>query len=184
MGRGALDLAGAPKLAWTRVTGAVGRGARTITLQADPAGWRPGDEIVLAPTQSPTSEGFAAAFDRARIRSISGRTVTLDQPTTHDHPALDVGADVGGGRVQTAEVLNLSRNVGVEGVAGRRAHVFVRSSRPQAIRAAELRHLGPRKFSRDDANGPVTAFVKGRYPGRPRRSAPPWRSSPPTSVSG
>jgi hypothetical protein len=167
MGRGALDLAGAPKLAWTRVIGEVGRGARTITLRADPAGWRPGDEIVLAPTQSPTSEGFAAAFDRARIRSISGRTVTLDQPTTHDHPAMDVGADAGGGgggRVQTAEVLNLSRNVGVEGVAGRRAHVFVRSSRPQALRAAELRHLGPRKFSRDDANGPVTAFVKGRYP--------------------
>jgi hypothetical protein len=164
MGQGVVDVAGAPKLAWTRASGAVDQGSRTITLQADPAGWRPGDELVLAPTQSPTIDGYATAFDRARILSISGRSVTLDTPTAHPHPAIDLGAEAAGGRTQTAEVLNLTRNVGIEGVPGRRAHVFVRSSRPQSLRSAELRHLGPRKFSRNDAKGPVTAFVKGRYP--------------------
>jgi hypothetical protein len=164
MGRGVLEVAGADKLAWARVTGDVGQGATTITLQADPAGWRPGDELVLTPTQSPTVTDHATAFDPVRVRAIRGRTVTLDRPVRHPHPSLDAGTGVGGGPVHTAEVLNLTRNVGVEGVASRRAHVFVRSSRPQTLKGAELRHLGPRKVSGRDARGPVTKLVKGRYP--------------------
>jgi hypothetical protein len=53
MDRGTLDLAGTPRLAWTRVTGSVDEGATTIELQADPEGWRPDDELVLTPTLRP-----------------------------------------------------------------------------------------------------------------------------------
>jgi len=42
MGAGRLDVAGAPKLAWTRAAGALEAGATRITLQAAPRGWRPG----------------------------------------------------------------------------------------------------------------------------------------------
>jgi hypothetical protein len=57
-----------------------------------------------------------------------------------------------------AEVLNLTRNVRIEGTPGGRAHVFIRSARPQTIRYATLRHLGPRQ-----PDGEFTASVLGRY---------------------
>jgi hypothetical protein len=163
MGKGALDLSGAKKLAWTQVTGDVQQGATTITLRADPAGWRPGDELVLTPTVSPTSPGHAAAFDAARIRSISGRTVTLDRRTRHAHPRLNAGTDMAGGPVHTAEVLNLTRNVAVEGLPGRRAHIFIRSSGRQRVDAAAIRYVGPRQPDREGDQGGVSQLVKGRY---------------------
>jgi hypothetical protein len=57
-----------------------------------------------------------------------------------------------------AEVLNLSRNVRIEGTPGGRAHVFIRSTRPQSIGFVTLRHLGPRQ-----PDGEYTASVLGRY---------------------
>jgi len=163
MGKGVLDLAGAKKLAWTRVTGAVQQGARKITLRADPAGWRPGDELVLTPTLSPSTTGYATAFDSARIRSISGRTVTLDRPARFAHPVIDVGVGVAGGPIHTAEVLNLTRNVAVEGLPDRRAHVFVRSRGRQRIEGVAIRHMGPRQPDREGDQGGVSQLVKGRY---------------------
>jgi hypothetical protein len=163
MGGGTLDLAGAPKLAWARAAGAISRGATTIELQADPKGWRAGDELVLTPTLSPTSAGHTEAFDTVQIRAISGRTVTLSRPTRFAHPVIDLGADPGGSRALTAEVLNLTRNVGIEGTPGGRSHVFIRSSRPQSLRSVAIRHVGPRKVARSDARGPVTELVQGRY---------------------
>jgi hypothetical protein len=163
MDEGVLDIAGTPKLAWTRVTGAVDAGAATITLRDNPMGWRPGDDIVLTPTLSPSVEDHFAAFDRARIRSISGRIVSLERPVRFDHPSVDVGADLGPGRVQTAEVLNLTRNVGIEGTPEGRAHIFIRSSGRQAVKAATIRHVGPRQPDRSGDEEGVTAAVKGRY---------------------
>jgi G8 domain len=163
MDKGVLNIAGAPKLAWTRVTGAVPAGATTITLRDDPKGWRPGDDIVLTPTLSPTVEDHSEAFDRARVRSISGRTVTLERPVRFEHPSVDVGADVGPGRVQTAEVLNLTRNVGIEGTPEGRAHVFINSSGKQSVRAVTIRHMGPRQLDRSSDQDGATTSVKGRY---------------------
>jgi len=57
-----------------------------------------------------------------------------------------------------AEVLNLTRNVRIEGTPGGRAHVFIRSTRRQSIRYATLRHLGPRQLDEE-----YTASVLGRY---------------------
>lgn len=62
-------------------------------------------------------------------------------------------------RGHKAEVLNLTRNVRIEGTPNGRAHVFIRSTRPQFLRNAELRHLGPRRPS-----GEATEGVTGRYP--------------------
>ncbi len=57
-----------------------------------------------------------------------------------------------------AEVLNLTRNVRIEGTPGGRAHVFIRSTQPQSIRHAALRYLGPRQ-----PEGDATVGVLGRY---------------------
>jgi hypothetical protein len=65
---------------------------------------------------------------------------------------------VAAGRTLTAEVLNLTRNVRIEGTPQGRAHVFVRSSRPQSIRQAAIRHMGPRKPADE-----FSEFVVGRY---------------------
>lgn len=58
-----------------------------------------------------------------------------------------------------AEVLNLTRNVKIEGTPRGRAHIFIRSSSPQTLRHVEIRHMGPRQANDEDH----TDFVAGRY---------------------
>jgi hypothetical protein len=154
MGRGALDIAGAPKLAWTRAHGSIPAGATTIRLRRDPYGWRVGDELAITPTLSPRVSDHFAAYDYATVRAISGRTITLSGPTRFAHPRVSVGRKTH----FTAEVLNLSRNVRIEGTPGGRAHVLMHSSRPQAIRHAQVRYMGPRQ-----RDGEYTRGVLGRY---------------------
>jgi hypothetical protein len=150
MDHGRLTIGGVPKRAWTRADGPVDAGSTSITLQDDPVGWQPGDLVLIAPTASPSS-GNHMSFDSAAITAVSGRTVMLSAATTRDHPAVDTGT----GQVLTAEVLNLTRNVVIEGTEGGRSHVFVHSHRAQSIRNVEMRHLGPQQGNEG---------VLGRYP--------------------
>jgi hypothetical protein len=158
MEAGVLDLQGATRRAWTRVTGTVQAGATTLTLRDAPTGWRPGDELVVTPTVAPAEPDSSGAYDAVRVKAVNGRVVTLDRPTGFAHPAVDVVTDAGSGRVQTAEVLNLTRNVRVEGTPGHRSHVFIRSQRPQSLKDAAIRHMGPRKPAEE-----FTELVLGRY---------------------
>jgi len=155
MDAGRLDLAGSPRLAWTRASGGLSAGATTITLQADPVGWRVGDELVVTPT-SPQGQDDSdeETFERVQVTALSGRTVTLSRPLRHEHPSVPARP----GRRLTAEVLNLTRNVGIEGTADGRAHIFIRSRRAQSLRSTAIRHMGPRKPDES-----VTTFVPGRY---------------------
>lgn len=148
MDGGQLDLEGHERLGWARVTAAVAQGATSFTLDADPTGWRVGDELAIAPMRFDTLDGW----DYAKVTAISGRTVILSSACTVPHP-LSPALNAAGRRIG-AEVFNLTRNVRVVGLEGQRAHVFVRSTRPQTIRHALLRYLGPQQ-SRD--------VVLGRY---------------------
>lgn len=153
MGRGRLALKGSSKLPWTRTTGAVPAGANQITLSTDPTGWRVGDELTIAPTMPPADgQPFWDAYDTRRVTAISGRTITLSSATTWPHPEVTVRPGV----TYQPEVLNLTRNVRVEGTQAGRAHIFIRNTDPvrHTIRHAAFRHLGPRR--RGD-------FVLGRY---------------------
>jgi hypothetical protein len=107
----------------------------------EPVGWRIGDEIIIPPTISPAARDHHLSYDAARVAGIAGRTITLDRATAHNHPRVDVGA----GRTMTAEILNLSRNVVIEGTPTGRAHIFIHSERPQTLKWAALRYLGPRQ---------------------------------------
>ncbi len=156
MGRGMLDLAGTPKKAWLRAAGTVPAGTRTIKLKGDPDGWRVGDRVVITPTLPPTDPNFATAFDEVGIIAIDGRTITLSTPTSFDHPKVEVAP----GRVFTAEVLNLSRNVRIQGKSGRRAHIFINSTREQNIKHTTVRFLGPRQ---DVPGEDFTKKVLGRW---------------------
>ncbi len=53
------------------------------------------------------------------------------------------------GTVYPAEVLNLTRNVVIEGTLTGRAHIHIKSTVAQSIKNAVIRHMGPRK----DLNG-------------------------------
>ena len=153
VGGGRLELSGTPKQAWARTAGPLSAGDTTITLDRQPEGWTPGDEISLAPTAPPGSPGHRD-FTDARVVSVSGRVVTLDRALTQDRPAV-TSSD---GLPFTSEVINLTRNVRIEGTPGGRTHVFIRSRRPQVIRYASVRYSGPRRV-----RGRFTKSVLGRY---------------------
>jgi hypothetical protein len=140
MGNGVLDLAGSQKRAWTRTVSGVPADATVIKLQHDPRGWRVGDRLVLTPTRSPAEGNFHSAYDEARIKSIKGRTVTLSKPTRFAHPSVAAKK----GKRFTPEVLNLTRNVAVEGTPGGRAHIFIHSKRRQSVEHVLIKHMGPR----------------------------------------
>lgn len=154
MDEGALAIAGSSKLAWTRCQGSVAKGVSQITLQEDPVGWAVGDELVITPTTSPATSKNYLAYDAALIKAIDGRTITLSIPTAFDHPQVAVGRN----QIFTAEVLNLSRNVRIEGTPGRRTHILIHSMQPQTVRYASVRYTGPRQPS-----GGYTLPVIGRY---------------------
>lgn len=156
---GIADIAGAPKTPWTRLTGAADAGAGTITVQ-DAAGWAVGDEIVVAPSEPATVDQHWEHNDRTTITAISGTTITLADKLAHPHPAVTVRPGV----THTAEVLNLSRNVRLEGTEGGRSHVmFVHCSKPQNLSHLAIRHMGPRQGGPDDAEEGRSVGVTGRY---------------------
>jgi len=153
MERGRLQLEGTPKRAWTRVAGPVEPGATTIDLQDDPVGWMAGDTVAITPTVSP-AKGHHAAYDEAVLTGITGRTITLAAPVSAPHPSIDLGQ----GTVATAEVLNLTRSVRIEGTPRGRAHILIHSRKPQRIADVQIQHVGPRK-----KKGKDTRPVLGRY---------------------
>ena len=165
-GAGRLDLVGSEKTSWTRASGGIAQGATSVTLASAPVGWAPGDDLMIAPTESPAS-GSAyvdplygiqrfTTFDEAKVTGLSGATVSLSQATVSPHPAVN-GA-------WTAEVGNLTRNVRLEGTAAGRAHVWIKSTSAQTLRNTEIRHMGPRKFmGRTWYYGQIKDPVLGRY---------------------
>lgn len=152
--RGRLVLDGSVRTPWVRARGHLRRGATRLQLRAAPVGWRPGDELVIAPTAETTSAEHYDQYDTVRVRSISGRTVTVSPRLRFRHPATRVGR----GTVTSAEVMNVTRNVRVEGRPGARAHVHIMGDIPQDMRNFALRHVGPRR-----AAGGHSESVLGRY---------------------
>ncbi|KIQ61507.1 hypothetical protein TR51_19230 [Kitasatospora griseola] len=159
-GSGYLRLDGAPRTAWVRAAAELKAGDTVVRLAADPEGWQAGDELAVTPTAPPDAADFATSYDLVTVQRIDGRTVTLTAPLQHAHPRVSTG----GGAVFGAEVLNLTRNVRVEGTEQGRAHVHLTSSRPADVRHAVLSRVGPRAEGKDSWNGkPVTEPVLGRY---------------------
>ncbi len=148
-GDGVLDLAGSPRTAWARAVGGLARGATTVTLDADPVGWRAGDQLVVTPTGSTTDPAHYVRFEMVSVTSVSGRSVTFSPALVVEHPEVRTGS------LMRAEVMNLTRNVRIEGTPLGRTHVFIRSTRPQGVSNVAIRHVGPRV---DAAN-----LVLGRY---------------------
>ncbi|MDF2189676.1 PA14 domain-containing protein [Paraflavitalea sp. CAU 1676] len=152
MGTGQVNLVGTAKTAWTKATGSIAAGATAISLEKNTA-WKPGDLICITPTESPAvGTPFTTGFDERTIKSVNGNTITLETGTARPHPMVN--------NQWTAEVINLSRNVAIGGTEKGRAHLFIRSAKPQTIKYITLQHVGPR---RDRKGTPAEELVAGRY---------------------
>lgn len=163
MDSGQLDIAGAAKTAWTHAAGSIAQGATQVTV-LDATGWQVGDEISITPTEAPSvGSGSWNGFDLRAITAINGNAITLSSGTTRAHPIATNPFD---GAIYPAEVLNLTRNVRIEGTGGGnaplsgngRSHIFIHSTQPQSITYAAIRYMGPRM-----PDGSYTKFVLGRY---------------------
>ena len=141
---GKVNLVGTEKKSWTNLAGSANAGASSITLKETPLNWAVGDEIVVCPTQSIAELGRQKTeplFERFEIKSISGNTVTLNGTLSYNHLKVE---PAGSGKQWTAEVLNLKRNVRVEGTQTGKSHFFVKSTSPQVIKNVALRYMGPK----------------------------------------
>lgn len=100
----------------------------------DPS-WSPADELVVTPTATGDfgSDGFASFTMGSPVPEASGHR---------------------------AEVLNLTRDVNIEGTSGGRAHIRFTSSQPQILEYVGIRHMGPRQMASDG----YTHDVAGRNP--------------------
>lgn len=170
MGEGQLDLHGSPKTSWTRATGAIAAGATSFAVQnAD--GWQAGDEISIAPTEAPRDIGWRMnllqgtvdstdflnwfmKFDERTITSLSGTTLNLSASVSRDRPRVN--------NKWTAEVMNMTRNVRIEGTVRGRTHIFIHSNKPQNIKYAQFRHVGPRNGSTSSDYDPNDSSKRGK----------------------
>lgn len=152
MGEGQLELVGTSKgKGWTNAQASISKGSNAVLIK-DNVDWLVGDDIVVTPTEAPTSKTFETSFDESQIASTKGNQINLTTATKFNHPAV--------ANRWTAEVLNLTRNVRVQGTPGGRAHILIRSMKPQQVSWVELRHMGPRKNRNSDK---IPDMVPGRY---------------------
>ncbi len=99
-------------------------------------GWKAADNIVAAPN-TPNRYGFTQVDKASQVPARN----------TYNY---------------RTELLNLTRNVRIRGTAAGKAHIFIKSSRPQVVKYAELRYMSPDFLNRDPRTG-RTDDKTGRY---------------------
>src|SRR6202158_1953052 len=100
---GTLNLHGTEKNSWTKLASTANAGATSIQV-LNAAGWRVGDEIVLASTDFDPRQA-----ERRNIAAISGNTITLDKKLEYMHFGK-ITFDVD----ERGEVGMLSRNIVIQ----------------------------------------------------------------------
>ncbi len=80
---------------------------------------------------------FATGFEDRTIKAVSGTSITLNSGATRPHPVVN--------NQWTAEVMNLTRNVRIEGTPTGKGHIFIRSTQPHTIKYIAIRNMGARK---------------------------------------
>jgi len=101
--RGTLSLHGDRENAWTKLSKTAERGSTKIEV-LDAAGWRKGDEIVLASTDFNPRQA-----ERRTVAAIDGNTLTLDRPLEYMHfGEVTFGVD------ERGEVGLLTRNIRIQ----------------------------------------------------------------------
>ncbi len=111
---GLFVLKGKPKAAHIEATDDIKAGAETITLKSEPIGWDPGDRLWVADTRAYnkyTGDKRYPPYYRGEylvVKSVSGNTVTLQDPVKYWHAA---GRRLDGSIVKAPQVANVTRNM-------------------------------------------------------------------------
>lgn len=173
---GEARIRGATKTTFLKVAAPPMKGAKTLTLEKAPSGWRVGDRLVVTGTRLvdpvPVDYGKPRIHDRTQdeavtVTGVEGATVAFAPALKFDHkgPRPDL----------KAYVANYSRNVRIESEKGaqtpisERGHAMFMHSDKIDVRYAEFCELGRTDKSRRaldvDAVSPIAADanVKGRY---------------------
>lgn len=102
---GGIEMHGAAKTPFVSISTLPAVGSRSLILDAAPAGWRPGDELVLTATAYDRDETF-------RLERVDGTTIYLDRPiaNTRTFPVDANGRTIDGLKLHLA---NFTRNVQV-----------------------------------------------------------------------
>ncbi len=95
---------------------------------------------------------FSAGFEERTIKAVAGTSITLSSGASRTHPVVN--------NQWTAEVMNLTRNVRIEGTTSGKGHIFIRSTQPQYIKYTAIRNMGARK---DRGGSSAAELVAGRY---------------------
>ncbi len=144
MNNGQINLQGEEKTAWTRATGAILKGATSLSVK-EANTWKVGDKLFITPTDKASN-----SFDEVTITSVSGTSIGVTAVQTA-HPITDQW---------TAEVGNLTRNVRIEGTSTGYSHVFIKSTKPSVVQFVQFKYMGPRKNIAGDT---AKELVVGRY---------------------
>ena len=157
--RGVLSLHGASQKSWTRLGGNANKNESFLTLSEN-LGWKAGDTIVVTSSSQDMNEA-----EQHGIKSVNGRTITLNRPLSHNHK----------GRVETfsrngktwtidnrASVALLSKNITIEAGNSSRfrgGHIMSMSQGKTFISGVALWNMG-QAFITDGKFSPILA----RYP--------------------
>lgn len=146
LSHGQVSVCGAEKTAWGVLNGEAGVGAVSIKLNQVPFGWKVGDEILIAGTDTTTWLNQVYQSERVTISAVRGRTIEFDSPLRHRHFPWEPGLDI--------HVANLTRNI------------TFRSRSPQSIptrghlmymhHANDIRFASMVGLGRTDKSQPVT----------------------------
>jgi hypothetical protein len=134
--RGTLELHGDRENAWTKLAKTAQKGANRIEV-LNAAGWRAGDEIVLASTDFNPRQA-----ERGTVTAVSGNTLTLDRPLQYMHfGEITFGVD------ERGEVGLLSRNIRIQASEDAATsyfggHIMAMSGSSMKVSGVELSRMG------------------------------------------
>lgn len=127
------------KTAWMKM---LSHTDKSITLESIPINWKVGDELSICPTENINVQGFYSNFETVKISKIVGNIISFNEPLLNKY--------------KFTEVLNLTRNVLIEGTEQGRSHINIMSS--AKVSNIQIRYMGPRKKV-----GQFSEKVLGRY---------------------
>ncbi len=155
---GTLNLHGDRKHTWTKLAQTAAAGSTSIQV-LDAAGWRAGDEIVLASTDFDPRQA-----ERRTISAIKGNTVTLDRKLEYMHFGK-ITFDVD----ERGEVGMLSRNIKIQASADAETsfqggHVMAMGASKMFVEGVEFNRMGQNlTLARYPIHWHLTGDAKGQY---------------------
>ncbi len=158
---GTVEIHGASRAGWTRLTNTAAVGATRLDLVSNP-GWKVGDRLALA-----SSDFSQDKFEEAVISAVSGNAITVSAPLKYEHFGEIV--TVSGTAVdERSEVALLTRNITIQGDTGSTpgygGHIMIMAGAVAHIEGVELFQMGQRgQLARYPMHWHVAGDVSGQY---------------------